>query len=411
MPPPPYGFGMPPLTLRCEAASSGRRPLTPAFVGTPRRLLAALLLVSATATVTVSAADALPDWALGPFARPKEAQPVIRPNPAVFFDCPMRHQAVPWEARHTFNPAAVVRNGRIQLLYRAEDDRGANKIGSYTSRIGLAASPDGFQFTPEAKPVLFPAEDNQKEYEWTGGCEDPRLAEGPDGTYVVTYTQYSGFEPVGRFKAWRIGLATSKDLRTWTKHGSPFEGTPFAETKIKSASIISRLVDGRLIATRIAGKYWMYFGELSVNIARSDDLVHWTPVTGPAGKLKDVMETRRGFFDAQLVEVGPPAVWTERGIVLIYNGKNGRKGLDGDAEIGDGAYSCGQALFDPADPARLITRLDKPFFRPELAWEKTGQYEAGTTFAEGLVHFRDRWFLYYGCADTFVGVASAPVRR
>jgi predicted GH43/DUF377 family glycosyl hydrolase len=51
--------------------------------------------------------------------------------------------------------------------------------------------------------------------------------------------------------------------------------------------------------------------------------------------------------------------------------------------------------------------LDQPFFKPELAWEKTGQYAAGTTFSEGLVLFKGKWFLYYGCADTFVGVATA----
>lgn len=375
----------------------------------PQRLAIALLLLAA--AFAANGAETLPAWALGPFTRPKDAQPVLRPNPSSRFDCPMRRQPVAWEARHTFNPAAIVREGRIHLLYRAEDDRGANKIGSYTSRIGLAVSGDGLKFTTEPRPVLFPAEDNQKEFEWSGGCEDPRLAEGPDGTYVVTYTQYSGFEPVGRFRAWRIGLATSKDLRTWTKHGSPFEGTPFSETQIKSASILSRLVNGRLVATRINGRYWMYFGELAVNLAHSDDLVHWTPLTGSDGKLLEVMLTRRGFFDASLVEVGPPAVWTDQGIVLIYNGKNGRKGIDGDPAIEDGAYSCGQALFDAKDPARLVTRLDQPFFRPELTWEKTGQYTAGTTFAEGLVHFKDRWFLYYGCADTFVGVASAPAKH
>ena len=46
--------------------------------------------------------------------------------------------------------------------------------------------------------------------------------------------------------------------------------------------------------------------------------------------------------------------------------------------------------------------------KPELPYEKTGQYIAGTTFAEGLVYFRKHWFLYYGCADSLVAVATAP---
>jgi predicted GH43/DUF377 family glycosyl hydrolase len=98
-------------------------------------------------------------------------------------------------------------------------------------------------------------------------------------------------------------------------------------------------------------------------------------------------------------------VLTPAGIVLIYNGKNGDPATDGDPSLADGVYTCGQALFAADDPSRLIERLDQPFFKPELPWEKSGQYIAGTTFAEGLVHFKDRWFLYYGCADTFVGVA------
>jgi predicted GH43/DUF377 family glycosyl hydrolase len=45
--------------------------------------------------------------------------------------------------------------------------------------------------------------------------------------------------------------------------------------------------------------------------------------------------------------------------------------------------------------------------KPELPFEKTGQYGAGTTFAEGLVRFANKWFLYYGCADSLVGVVVA----
>lgn len=66
---------------------------------------------------------------------------------------------------------------------------------------------------------------------------------------------------------------------------------------------------------------------------------------------------------------------------------------------------AGQALFAADAPARLVARLDEPFFKPEMPFEKTGQYSAGTTFIEGLVFFKGKWFLYYGCADSLVGVA------
>ena len=53
----------------------------------------------------------------------------------------------------------------------------------------------------------------------------------------------------------------------------------------------------------------------------------------------------------------------------------------------------------------MIGRLDVPFFRPVDDFEKSGQYKDGTVFIEGLVYFKSRWYLYYGCADSRVGVA------
>lgn len=352
---------------------------------------------------SVSAKELSTEWALGPFTRPENAQPVIRPDPESRFDCPLRKESIRWEARHTFNPAATILNDHITMLYRAEDDTGPGGIGGYTSRLGMAASDDGVKFLREPKPVFFPAEDSQKEFEWTGGCEDPRLAMGPDGTYVLTYTQFTG--PAKR--AWRIGLATSKDLKNWAKHGSPFESTSFEKLRIKSAGILQKEENGKLVAAKLKGKYWMYFGEQSVNLASSEDLIHWTPLADDSGKLRPIMKTRPGRFDSVLTEVGPPPVLTDKGIILIYNGKNGNPAKSGDPELADGVYTCGQALFDKDDPSKLVTRLDKPFFKPELPWEKSGQYAAGTTFAEGLVLHKGRWFMYYGCADTFVGVASS----
>jgi predicted GH43/DUF377 family glycosyl hydrolase len=57
-----------------------------------------------------------------------------------------------------------------------------------------------------------------------------------------------------------------------------------------------------------------------------------------------------------------------------------------------------------------VARAEYPALKPEMAFEKTGQYAAGTTFAEGLVAFHGKWFLYYGCADSLVGVATAPMK-
>ena len=354
-----------------------------------------------TTTTRPAAVATAAAWQLGPFVRPAGGvNPVVRPDPASVFDCPMRGRPVHWEAAHTFNPAAVVRNGKVVVLYRAEDASGAMAIGGHTSRLGMATSADGLHFTREPAPVFYPADDAQRADEWEGGCEDPRLITAPDGTYVLTYTQWNHKLP-------RLAVATSPDLHRWTKHGCAFaDATRYAHESTKSGAILGRLVDGNLVATQVNGHYWMYWGEGDVKLATSDDLVRWTTVESSPGHPLAVLPRRKGHFDSDLAEGGPPAVLTDRGIVVLYNGKNAG-GTKGDPAIGAGAYSVGQALFDPTEPAKLLDRPAAPCYGPAEPWERTGQYAAGTTFAEGLVRFHDKWFLYYGCADSLVGVAVA----
>jgi predicted GH43/DUF377 family glycosyl hydrolase len=104
-------------------------------------------------------------------------------------------------------------------------------------------------------------------------------------------------------------------------------------------------------------------------------------------------------------------VITDKGILLLYNGKN--KGGEGrDTNYTANTYAAGQVLFDLQDPSKVIARLDKPFFQPSAPFEKSGQYPAGTVFVEGLVLHKNKWFLYYGCADSRVAVAVYdPARR
>jgi predicted GH43/DUF377 family glycosyl hydrolase len=340
-------------------------------------------------------AGSVPQWGLGTFVRPEGANPVVTPHAESTFFCPMRKAPVHWEALHTFNPAAVVRNGKVMLLYRAEDDTGSMEIGGHTSRLGLAESDDGVHFTRGGTPVLYPGDDDQKTREWEGGCEDPRVVETEDGWYVLTYTQWNR-------RTTDAAIATSKDLLSWIKHG-PIFTQAFGGLSYKSAGIVCRVSGGRLIAAKIKGEYWMYWGEGAVRLATSDDLIHWQPVEDSHGEPIVVLGKRAGHFDSSFPEVGPPPVLTREGIVVLYNGKNAE--LNGDPELMPGTYAAGEALFAGDDPARLVARTDGPVFQPELPFERSGQYAAGTTFAEGLVFFRNKYFLYYGCADSFVGVA------
>ena len=156
-----------------------------------RRGARALGSVLLGASLLAVAASAPRDWQLGPFVRPADGNPVISPDNSAVFQDPVLKAPVRWEALHTFNPAAVVRDGRVYVLYRAEDDSGTMQIGMHTSRLGLAESEDGIHFTRRGEPVLYPANDGQKGREWPGGVEDPRLVESPDGTYVLKYLMAS----------------------------------------------------------------------------------------------------------------------------------------------------------------------------------------------------------------------------
>lgn len=341
--------------------------------------------------------QAEPDWTMAPFTKADTVNPVLEPLDTSRFVCPVRGSVVHWERKDVFNPAAVVKDGKVFLLYRAEDTVGRH---AGTSRIGLAESTDGLHFVRRPEPVLFPREDAYINYEWEGGCEDPRIVEDGAGTYYMTYTAYDG-------DLARLLIASSQDLLTWKKHGAVFRNAyrgQFVNKWTKSGAIVTRLEGGKLVAARINGKYWMYFGDTHIFAATSDNLVEWTPLLTEDGKdFLPIFSPRERMFDSDLVEPGPPAMITDKGILLLYNSRNHAE--KGDPLLPAGTYTAGQVLMDPNDPTRVIYRTDDYFFRPTQPYEITGQVN-NVCFLEGLVFFKDTWFLYYGTADSKIAVAT-----
>ena len=339
--------------------------------------------------------DTKSDWALLNFEKVDSLNPCLLPSPEPIFSCPVSGKTVRWESKDVFNPAVVVRNGLVHMIYRAEDS-----VGKYngTSRLGLAVSNDGLTFTKMDKPVLYPDNDLMKRYEWEGGIEDPRIVESPEGKYIMTYTSYDG-------QIARLCVASSADLSLWTKHGLAF-GEAYSgkhmNTWSKSGAIVTRMKGDQFEAAKINGKYWMYWGDKHMYAATSDDLIRWTPVE-EKDSLKIVMSYRPGKFDSDLVEPGPQAIMTDRGILLIYNGRNYGPQLD--PTIEEGTYSAGQALFDSSDPLTLVDRLEERFFYPDKPYEIFGQVNK-VVFLEGLVQFQEKWLLYYGTADSKIAVAQ-----
>jgi predicted GH43/DUF377 family glycosyl hydrolase len=268
-----------------------------------------------------------------------------------------------------FNPAVVRYKGEFVMLARAQDKNG-------TSFLQSAVSKDGVHFAP-GKPVLVAG----AEYERDGGVEDPRLAK-IKGTFYLTYTGYNK-------KDAQLCLATSQDLVRWKRRGVILPA-------YKGTWNVGWTKSGAILPEKINGRYWMYFLGTAADktdqtgLASSMDLIHWTEETQTP-----VLPKRAGMWDSRVVEPGPPPIMTKDGILLIYNGADGSL-----------VYRTGWALFDKADPRKLVARSDSPIFTPEREWEKVGQVP-NVVFVEGLVRDGNRWLFYYGGADKYVGVAEA----
>jgi predicted GH43/DUF377 family glycosyl hydrolase len=275
-----------------------------------------------------------------------------------------------FESAGVFNPAVVKKDGQFVMLYRAQDRSG-------TSRLGYAQSKDGIHFIRRAEPVLVP----EAVYEKDGGVEDPRLVKIGD-TYYLTYTGYNK-------KAAQLCLAMSKDLIHWERKGVIMPA-------YKGRWNVGWTKSGAILADKVNGRYWMYYmadpakDVNEMGVAFSADLIHWTEALD-----RPLLRRRPGYFDAKVVEPGPPPIMTKEGILLIYNGADEKN-----------VYATGWVLFDRNDPTKVVARADQAAFGVEREWEKAGQVP-NVVFVEGMAQDGNRWLFYYGGADQYVGVAAA----
>jgi len=234
------------------------------------------------------------------FQKPEE-NPILSADSTYTFVCPVKNELVQWQKADVFNPAAIVKDNKIHVLFRAEDNPGAI-LGGRTSRIGLATSEDGLHFDIHPTPVLYPDSGEFLHYDYPGGCEDPRVVVTEEGLYVMAYTSWN-------WDVARLSIAFSKDLIEWEKKSPAFATAydgKFLGNWSKSGSIITRLEGENQVVAKIEGKYWMYWGESFINLAWSDNLYDWYPSLDEEGELEAVIKTRPGYFDSNLTECGPP---------------------------------------------------------------------------------------------------------
>jgi predicted GH43/DUF377 family glycosyl hydrolase len=329
------------------------------------RRLTVLLILSLPLLAAVASVQFRPPF--GQWSRLSET-PIISPEGNGF------------ESAGTFNPSVVKYNGEFVMLYRAQDTDG-------TSRLGFATSKDGIHFVRRPKPVFVP----ETPYEKGGGVEDPRIVKVGE-TFYMTYTGYNNVDGAGSNKKdAQLCLATSPDLMHWERKGIIFPA-------YRGRWNVKWTKSGAILTEKINDKYWMYFlgdakdHEQQMGVAYSTDLIHWTEALD-----HPILSSRPGMFDATVVEPGPPPLLTPQGIFLVYNGANDKS-----------VYSTGWVFFDKTDPTKVLARADHPVFSPRREWEKVGQVP-NVVFVKGLVRDGNRWLFYYGGADKYIGVASAPV--
>jgi len=250
------------------------------------------------------------------------------------------------------------------MIYRAADIAPNGKEGPYINRLGYAVSKDGIRFNRLEQPIL----SNDVEQE-ARGPEDPRIVKIGD-TFYMMYTGYSGRFP----EDFRICLATSKNLIAWERQGIVLDEPN---------------KDASLFPEKVKGKYVMFHRrEPDIWIAYSDDFKTWYDH-------KIIMKPIPDFdWEYNKIGIAGPSIKTEQGWFLIYHGTSKEKG-----------YCLGAALLDLDDPSKVLARQAEPILEPQLDWEING-YIPKVVFSCGQAEIGDRIPVYYGGADTVIGVAE-----
>ncbi len=292
--------------------------------------------------------------------------PIISPRPGLF-----------WEAKGTINPAAIELDSRIHILYRAISD-------SNVSTIGYASSHDGLSIDERSeKPIYFPRADFERRGNETSnfGCEDPRIVEINDYLYM-TYSAYDGTTPRVAISSIRKNDFLAKKWSEWSK---PQVITP-ANIPNKDSAILPESINGKyLILHRVAESVCGdYVSSLDFTKERVDECI-------------EILMPRHGMWDGGKVGVAAPPIKTEKGWLLLYHGVSWST-----------TYRVGAVFLDLEDPTIIRARTAIPLFEPKEEYERKGAV-SNVVFPCGLVVRGATVYIYYGAADSVIGVATVKV--
>lgn len=281
----------------------------------------------------------------------------------------------PYPVHTVFNAGATrLKDGTTLLLCRVEDRTGLSHLCAARSADGVAG------WVVDEEPTLESDPENYPEELW--GIEDPRITFVDElGKYAIVYTAFSKGGP-------GVALALTEDFRTFERYGL------IMQPDDKDAALLPRRIDGSFALlhrpmTDTGAHIWISF---------SPDLRNW-------GGHKLVLQARRGaWWDANKVGLSPPLIETSRGWLMLYHGVR---------QTAAGClYRLGVALFDLHRPEHCLLRGDSWIFGPEAPYERHGDVD-NVAFPCGftLGPDGDTINLYYGAADTSIGLATGSIRQ
>lgn len=289
------------------------------------------------------------------------------------------------DATSVFNPGAIKFKDRYILLLRTQ-------ARSRETFIVVAESVDGVSFKVRDEIVHF------KGIEKVDGkvfhIYDPRISE-IDGVYYVMFA-------MDMEDGCQLGIGSTTDFKDFT-----FLGIASNED-IRNGVLFPEKINGKYLRMDRPNKARHSSGPTSgttIWLSESDDLINWNPVS-------PLISGRFHYWD-EFIGSGPPPVKTRQGWLHVYHGVAGHFGS---ANI----YQGGVMLLDLNDPSKVLGRCRHNILEPREIWELAGQVP-NVCFPSGWVieQFDDEGFalpesevkIYYGAADTVVGLYQATIKE
>lgn len=278
-----------------------------------------------------------------------------------------------WESNGVFNPAITEYNNNFYMLYRGQGDDGV-------SRLGLAISKDGIKFKRTSKYPIIDVDTSNK-YS-NNGLEDPRIAK-IDDTYYITHTLASEC-PEGSDEAYcgpdgnrwiiRIGLTTTTDWKTFN-----YRGIILKDLNSKNATFFpSKFNDEYALLHRV---------DKHINLSFSKDFTNFE-------KGRSVMVSDSVDWQELRIGICSAPIDLNIGWLSTFHGVDKNR-----------KYRLGLVLFDKNNPRKILYRSYEPIMSPYEEYERSGTVK-DVIFGTGMIKKSETIYIYYGAADTVIGVAT-----